>query len=531
VIPEADDSLLGHIDSGTTNKPWLVNMPAPAALAWYGGAGTTAALSELLVKFLDDFAGVKDNVRSLQLKVKDDLNLIGHYMSFIKDLPAGTTTTLDESILNDLASHLQPLMIKCETEIRSVQAATAGKTNVEAYTSRLAIRTVETLEKDLEAWVQRLHVRFTLLSERLKSNAAKAVSDQDPAMRFQHAMQALNAEFRTSRKEGQPVEYDDLWLQQPQNIDFGETPRKRRMEGNLAGSRVVVEFISYNAATSTELAQNAIGELAFILNRSDPSVFHVLKCKHLYKQPVINSSSQMYGLVLEMPFGLKTMRSLSEVITDVREARERNSHNVVSQTLPADARVLSKISSRIKLAFQLAMAVRYLHSFGYVHQSIRTSNVLVATFDQGNSAEGYLGGFERSRPNAAASNQKRIDADWRNNIYRSPERVATTNEETINRHTMSHDIYSLGVVLLELGIFEPLALKESRFKNQSAQIVRQNLMLLAKVELPWVMDDAYTNAVCFCLESTPDSWIGSHIAERRYVDEVIDPLRSLMQTR
>lgn len=506
-------------------------MPAQAALAWYGGVGTTVALGQFVVNFLDDFVGVQDSVKSLQLKVKDDLNLIDHFMRFLNDLPAGTLSDLDESVLIDLANHLQPLMIRCETDVKKVQAATAGKTSTETYASRLAIRTIETLEKDLENWVQRLNTRYTLMSTKLKADAARAVRGQDATIRFQEAMQALASELTLLHECGRVPVYENLWLPDFQSVDFGEQPRKRRMDGHLADSRVLVEFVSYSAATSTELAQNAIGELAFILNRSDPSLFHVLRCKHIYKQQNANRSSQQYGLVFEMPSGLESMRSLSDVITDVNNVRERNSSNTLSQNLDPAAQTLRKISSRVKLAYQLAMAVRYLHSFGYVHQSIRTSNILVATFATDSVVEAYLGGFERSRPNAVASNQKRIDADWRNNIYRSPDRVATTDDEVIRRHTMSHDIYSLGVVLLELGLFKPLISREPLFRSQTNQAVRENLIFLAKSELPQVMDDTYTGIVGFCLNSTPGSWVGSHVAEMQFVEQVIDPLSDLLQSR
>lgn len=502
-------------------------MPVPAALAWYGGVGTTTALSELLLKFLDDFASIQDNVKSLRLKVKDDLDLIEQFMAFIKDLSPENASVFDGSVLDDLASYLQPLMIRCETEIRTIRAATAGKTKIEAYTSRLAVRTVEAIEKDLEAWVQRLNVRFSLLSEKLKLDAIRAVGKRDPALQFQYEMQSLSSEIHGLRANGQTVDYKYLWLPESQSIDFGGAPLQRRMNGLLANRKVLVEFISYNAAAFVEAAQEAIGELAFILNRSDPSIFHILKCINLFQQQNTSGRSAMYGLVFQMPPGLETIRPLSDIIADAKENRSQFAQSVASQTLPPDVGVMRKIGSKHRIAYQLAVSLRYVHSFGYVHQSIRTSNILIGSFENVDRAEGYLSGFERSRPNAGASNQRRLDADWRNNIYRSPDRVATTDEETIKRHTMSHDIYSLGVVLLELGLFEPLASMESKFKNRTAEIVRNNLKQLAREELPAAMGDTYAKVILYCLESTPDSWLAAHVAEMRYVEEVLGPLEQL----
>ena len=92
---------------------------------------------------------------------------------------------------------------------------------------------------------------------------------------------------------------------------------------------------------------------------------------------------------------------------------------------------------------------------------------------------------------------------------------------------MSHDIYSLGVVLLELGLFEPLTSMESRFRSKTAATVRNNLKELAQEELAATMGDRYTKVVLYCLESTPDSWLAAHVAEMSYVKEVLGPLEQL----
>ena len=308
-------------------------MPPPAALAWYGGVGTTAGLSQLLLKFLNDFASVQDSVESLGLNVKDDLDLIEKFMTFVKDLPPDNASIFDGSVLDDLASYLQPLMIRCETEIRTIRAATDGKTRAEAYTSRLAIRAVEAIEKDLQAWVQRLNVRLSLLSEKVKLDAIRAVSNRDSALQFQYEMQTLSSEIHKLRANGQTIDYKHLWLPESQSVDFSNAPLQRRMTGLLANGKVLVEFVSYNAAASVEVAQEAIGELAFILNRSDPSIFHILKCTNLFRQSNASGRSATYGLIFELPSGLETIGPLSDIIAEAKEAQLRSHQSIARETL------------------------------------------------------------------------------------------------------------------------------------------------------------------------------------------------------
>ena len=365
------------------------------------------------------------------------------------------------------------------------------------------------------------------MSEKLRLDAFRAVGKRDPTIQFQYKMQCLSSEIHALRATGQKVDYKSLWLPESQSLDFGEVPLQRRMNGFLGDRKVLVEFVSYNAAAIAETAQEAVGELAFILSRSDPFIFHILTCINIFQQQNASGRPAMYGLVFQMPPDLETIRPLSDIIADAKEDRARFAQSIASQMLPRDVGIMRKIGSKNRAAYQLAVSLRYLHSFGFVHQSIRTSNILTGSFDNVDQPEVYLGGFERSRPNAGASNQRRIDADWRNNIYRSPDRVATEDEETIKRHTMSHDIYSLGVVLLELGLFEPLTSMESKFKSKNAETVRSNLKQLAREELPTTMGDVYIKTVMFCLESTPDSWLAAHVAEMSYVEEVLTPLERL----
>ena len=498
------------------------SMPPPAALAWYGAVGTTSALSQLIFKFLNDFANIQDNVKSLHLKVKDDLDLIAQFMDFIKSLPPECSLGFNNSILADLSSHLQPLMIKCELDIKEVYA-TVEDTRIETYSSRKAIRAIESIEESLGTWVQRLHVRTSLLTERLKIQSIGAMETRTPALEFQYQMQQLSSEINKLRASGKTVDHESLWLPEGTVVDFGNNNLRRRMKGSLHGQQVIVEFISYNAVASADAARDAVGELAFILNRSDPSIFHILQCTNIYQHSVLTPGSRMHGLVFRVPPDLDTIRPLLEIISDSAPA----SGGGASSEPPADVERSRKIGQKTRMAYNLALSLRYLHSFGHVHQSIRSSNVLVGISSQGTSAEVFLGGFERTRPNAGASNQRRIDADWRNNIYRSPDRVGTTDDETIRRHTMAHDIYSLGVVLLELGIFKPLMSMESRFKNKAGDVVRQNLKELARGELSGIMGDSYADVVTYCLESTPQSSLAIHLAELSYVEEVIGPLEKL----
>jgi hypothetical protein len=111
--------------------------------------------------------------------------------------------------------------------------------------------------------------------------------------------------------------------------------------------------------------------------------------------------------------------------------------------------------------------------------------------------------------------------DWAHNIYRQPERMGEIPAEA---YRMQPDIYSLGVCLLEIGLWEPLVKYSHASPNdgggdRSAEptpsygrvchdfvttkrpwiFFKSHLVALAWAELPRRMGDPYTAVVVTCL--------------------------------
>jgi hypothetical protein len=131
----------------------------------------------------------------------------------------------------------------------------------------------------------------------------------------------------------------------------------------------------------------------------------------------------------------------------------------------------------------------------------------------------FLVGFDRSRPNQGRSTQV-ADVGMVNCIYQHPERWGVTDPR---RFTMIHDVYSLGVVLLEVGLWESfvqwsaegrrvisspdiLELLDGGGRRLKSEIyskhVKATFLEMAKSRLPQRMGQKYTNIVLSCLEGT-----------------------------
>ena len=89
---------------------------------------------------------------------------------------------------------------------------------------------------------------------------------------------------------------------------------------------------------------------------------------------------------------------------------------------------------------------------------------------------------------------------------------------------MNHDIYGLGVVLLELGMWKPLlATGLAALRQSSAEDVRLFLRELAATKLPASMGTKYCETVLYCLDIDGETQVGSTAV----VEEVLGKLEEL----
>jgi hypothetical protein len=146
---------------------------------------------------------------------------------------------------------------------------------------------------------------------------------------------------------------------------------------------------------------------------------------------------------------------------------------------------------------------------------------------QDNSSElaaSFLLGLEKFRPAQPGRTLKASDSVWEKNLYRHPRRQVLRPED---EYVMQHDIYSLGVCLLEVGLWRTLVVyNKTNTKNadgptpppllpplsntrenevQKAIQVKNSLVIIAQRELPNRMGDKYTDIVISCLTCLDDS--------------------------
>ena len=204
----------------------------------------------------------------------------------------------------------------------------------------------------------------------------------------------------------------------------------------------------------------------------------------------------LFRIPKELSFDSATrLCSLSAYIENFRKS------HATSQRTP-------QLEERFSLAYNICQAVLNLHSYGWVHKSIRSPNIILVprspdtaeTDSQGKFQNfiPYLKGFEFSRPEQGYSSRS-ARSDPVTNLYRHPAR----QDDPTEGFNKEHDLYAVGVVLLEIGMWKTVS---TVFKSQmaeaqpgSAKKVRDQMMTLAGTLLPPEMGTRYAEAVRMCI--------------------------------
>lgn len=247
----------------------------------------------------------------------------------------------------------------------------------------------------------------------------------------------------------------------------GDTTLSR---GKIGNSTVLVEYRGYTELTD-DVSERAL-RLATFLNRPKPSCTTVLRCLGVFHEV----EKRRFGYVFETIFETAGLQSPGRVanIFDPREVRGNFQSLLASlgadeakdifryskfgKQNPVSARPLC-LSQRFRMAHSLAQTVHQLHLVGWLHQNIRSENIwFTRELEEGPLhrswvlGQPYLFSFEYARKTDEYSDPYRISPTGSSdhNLYRHPERQDAQSERY--PHTKLHDIYSLGVVLLEIGL-------------------------------------------------------------------------------
>lgn len=175
------------------------------------------------------------------------------------------------------------------------------------------------------------------------------------------------------------------------------------------------------------------------------------------------------------------------------------------------------LTVRLDIAQQLASAISFVHTCDFVHKNVRPETILIFSDRERPHVSAFLLGFDSFR-SVSFQTLRKGDVAWERNLYRHPSRQGSLAHD---RYVMQHDVYSLGVCLLELGLWESFAIfdaqenalnpsqalslsrkdfdKPQEDARQPSSHIKDHLVDMAKRRLPMRMGDKYTAVVVTCL--------------------------------
>ena len=299
---------------------------------------------------------------------------------------------------------------------------------------------------------------------------------------------------------------------------------------------VFVEWQSYGGDNehANEVAEKQIQELSAFLSVSDrPEDFRSLDCLGLFKEP----SHDRYGAVYRLPTHLRRLGKDICVATSLTDM-------ILGNVRPLD------LGIRFELAKKLMYSLVVLHSCGWLHKNISPESILFfpripepgqsVVLQHRDVERPTLMGYGLSRPDdvpdAVLDNikiRKRPDISRnfdepepkpspddereyeqddlrRSLIYQHPDKVASR----FRRFRHSYDIYSLGLVLLEIGLWRSLQ-SDSDTRRQNYHKYQESVVTQLVPRLWGQCGAIYGSVVKDCLTMETDDPSPAEKSQRR----------------
>ncbi|KAJ5177937.1 uncharacterized protein N7500_000636 [Penicillium coprophilum] len=256
------------------------------------------------------------------------------------------------------------------------------------------------------------------------------------------------------------------------------------------GKMVIVDKYTLLEGANYKVTKKDVRDLAVIMSKVNPTFPSLLPC-----QGVITAKDQShFRMLFTIP-------------------REMSSHEICSlRSMLLNRAETYPLNERVHLAVSLARSVVFLHASRIVHKNISPENIIIFHPGVGVLGTPLLVGFERFRFEAEHS-MMFGDSLWEKDLYRHPARQGARPGQIYN---MRHDIYSIGVCLLEIGLWGsfvyhmgdqtvpsselPIAnLLTATNKLRAAAEIKSVFVDMAESHLPRIMGRIYTDTVINCL--------------------------------
>ena len=235
-----------------------------------------------------------------------------------------------------------------------------------------------------------------------------------------------------------------------------------------------------------------------MLGQDKPEEFCALNCRGFFHD--VRRSA--LGLVFDYPQTASSFQSQKEPRSLQHLLTETSRYPKLHPTLDA----------KFWVAHKLCQSVLEFHTVGWLHKRLCSTNVLFfltsARLEDSWFRIPYIVGFSHSRPDKISA------------FTGGPEESNTNHNQhplyfSKRKYRAEYDYYSLGVVLLEIGLWAPLS-SMIRKDQGSCEQIRQQLVDKRLPQLKQYMGRHYYEAVNTCLQG---GLVGSNLSGRQQASD------------
>ncbi|KAM0351146.1 hypothetical protein ACHAPU_002930 [Fusarium lateritium] len=418
-----------------------------------------------MVQAYKDYRQSDVTINELIVRVEICWSHIAEQLGISKELLTGMTD--DQRELQSRVLHILQSKLVSATQVISKTDKHAALPKIRALHFLTLRESLETAVSDLEAWQQRFKPSWFQIIKTSTANVEAVLRNrgrEEPAregLRFRRAFDNPHSVF-ISEESFQSLE-------------------KKLATENGEDKLHIIDTVSQETVKVRDAR-----ELASRLRDSNPVTFGTMKCKGIVR--LTDESSLAF--IFRVPEGY----------TMVESCRER----LLSRSVP------DSLTERLTIARQLVTAVYYVHLYDFVHKNITPETILTLqrTGTGQDAMVVCLVGFQLIRNANGPTNTSKENR--KNSVYQHPSRMGSAAVNFV----MQHDIYSLGVCLLEVGLWgsfveygddetteiaDILRTAEDDPTDLRPETIKKRLISLSRGQLRIVMGDVYSKVVETCL--------------------------------
>lgn len=310
-----------------------------------------------------------------------------------------------------------------------------------------------------------------------------SITDQ-PISPSRHLLLSVQLEFLDPRSTPNPTPHARSWA-------------RPRQSDTLSGQDfLVVEWRRYDPQRGREAMKRVLHRriealVTMLKEKPRTDSFRVFDCIGYFE----DNTDTRFGLTFRLPIDYNQQRDPIPLS--------------LFQTISAYPDDIPYLGERFRAAYLVAESVHALLATGWLHKKISSHNILLlqrgsSTVPSGNqkrpiSLENpYFTGFASARPDIPGEDSSRAAAEEEMELY-SHRDVQGYGGRAVAGYRSIYDIYSLGTVLIEIGMWRSLA----RWAPRNAPSNMDFKKILLDNVVPYLgasMGENYMNVVRKCLE-------------------------------